>query len=148
MHIFLLGVLLLITAGAQAASGLVTIESDHSVNKTMERLTAIVEDKGFRVFASIDHAAAAKKVDLKLRPTRLLIFGKPKAGTLLMQSSQSMAIDLPLKYLVWKDADGKVMIGWNAPADLAKRHGITDRGKLINKISGGLGMIAEKAAGK
>jgi len=140
--------LLFITASTQAGGALVTIESHHGVNKTMERLTAIVEDKGFRVFASIDHAAAAKKVDLVLRPTRLLIFGKPKAGTLLMQSSQSMAIDLPLKYLVWKGADGKVMIGWNAPIELAQRHGITDRAKLVNKITGGLAMMAEKAAGK
>lgn len=147
MRFLVIGILLLLTTGVQAASGVLSVKSHHGVDQTMQRLTTIVEEKGFRVFADIDHAAAAKKVDLVLRPTRLLIFGKPKAGTLLMQSAQTVAIDLPLKYLVWEDAAGNVLISWNAPGYLADRHELHDSPKVISKIAGALRKIAEAAAG-
>ncbi|WP_293645545.1 DUF302 domain-containing protein [Thiolapillus sp.] len=102
---------------------------------------------GFRVFARINHGKAAKNVNIELKPVELLIFGKPKAGSLLMQSQPSVAIDLPMKYLVWEDAAGKVNIGWNDPAWIAARHGITDRGKLVKKMTGALRKLATKAAG-
>lgn len=143
--IFLLGIL-----GAPlalAAQGLETRESPHSVAATVDRLVNIVEQKGFRVFARVDHAKGAASVDLPLRPTQLLIFGNPKGGTLLMQQAQTAAIDLPLKYLVWETADGKVMVGWNSPAYLAQRHQLPPDMPVLGKMSKGLtGMAAAATA--
>ncbi len=140
----LLAVLLLPLA-AQAADGLVAIDSPYSVSETMDRLEKVVRDKGFRVFARIDHAKGAKGVGLALRPTQLLIFGNPNKGTLMMQSNQTAAIDLPMKYLVWKDAAGKVHVGWNDPAWMAARHHITDRAKLVEGMTGALKKFATLA---
>lgn len=84
-----------------AADGLVTIRSEHNPQETMRRLEAAVKAKGMSVFCHIDHAAGAAEVGLALRPTDLLIFGSPKGGTPLMQSVQTIGIDLPLKALVW-----------------------------------------------
>jgi len=138
----------LLALPVQAAEGLVSIGSSHDVAKTVDRLDKVVSAAGFRVFARIDHGKAAKGVDIALKPVELLIFGKPKAGSLLMQSQPSVAIDLPMKYLVWEDAQGLVKIGWNEPAWIAARHGITDRGKLVQKMTGALRKLATKAAGK
>jgi uncharacterized protein (DUF302 family) len=136
-----------VLAGAsQAAPGLETVKSSHDVATTAERLAGLVTEAGFRVFARIDHAAGAASADMSLRPTELLIFGNPKGGTLLMQSAQTVGIDLPLKYLVWEDAEGGVHIGWNRPDWLAERHGIGDRGDLLGKMTGALGRFAAGAA--
>ena len=83
---------------------------------------------------------------MPLAPTELLIFGKPEAGTLLMQSQPTVGIELPLKYLVWEDGDGKVMVGWNDPAWLTARHAIADRGPVVQKIQGALQKFANEAA--
>jgi uncharacterized protein (DUF302 family) len=104
--------------------GLITLASNHSVKETMDRLEAVLREKGITLFARIDHAAGAASVDMPLRPTELIIFGNPKAGTPLMQARQSIGIDLPLKMLVWQDAAGKVWLAYNAPAWLARRHGL------------------------
>jgi uncharacterized protein (DUF302 family) len=113
---------------AQAADdGMVTMKSPYSVDETLDRFEKAVTSKGMTVFARVDHAQGAASVDLKLRPTQLLIFGNPKIGTLLMQSNQTAAIDLPLKLLAWQDADGQVWIAYNDPGYLVKRHNITDR---------------------
>ena len=98
-----------------AADGLQTLPSTHSVAETVNRLESAVQSAGFKVFARVDHAAGAKRVNMPLPPTELLIFGKPDAGTLLMQSQRTVGIDLPLKYLVWETGRGEVMIGWNDP---------------------------------
>jgi uncharacterized protein (DUF302 family) len=135
-----------VAASAQAADGLQTVTSAHPVATTMDRLEQKVGAAGFRVFARIDHAAGAKSVDMPLRPTELLIFGNPKGGTLLMQSTQTVGIDLPLKYLVWEAEDGGVHIGWNSPAWVAGRHAIDDRGPVVDKIAGALGKFANEAA--
>jgi uncharacterized protein (DUF302 family) len=90
----------------------------------MDRLETAVKAKGMTVFARIDHAAGAKAVGLSLRPTELLIFGNAKGGTPLMQSAQTIGIDLPLKALVWEDASGKTWLSYNDPSWLAKRHGL------------------------
>ncbi len=144
---------LLITAGllaaasvVQAADGMQTLDSAHSVDATMDRLEQKVGAAGFKVFARVDHGAGAKSVDLPLPPTQLLIFGNPKGGTVLMQSAQTVGIDLPLKYLVWQDADGKVRIGWNDPGWLTARHGIGDRAPVVNKMTGALKKFATEAA--
>ena len=140
--IFLL--LALIGSEAFAVEGLVSIVSPYNVKETTDRLEKTVTDAGFTIAVRWDHAKGAAKVGLKLLPEEILIFGKPKAGTLLMQSSPTAGIDLPMKYLVWEDAQGKVHVAWNDPAWIAKRHGITDRAKLVAKMQGVLRKLAEK----
>jgi uncharacterized protein (DUF302 family) len=113
-----------LSAAAQAqADGLVSVVSTRSAADTMNRLEALVKERGLTVFARIDHAAGATKVGKTLRYTELLIFGNPQGGTPLMECAQTAGIDLPLKALVWTDAAGKVMLSYNDPAYLAKRHG-------------------------
>jgi uncharacterized protein (DUF302 family) len=108
---------------ANAADGLVQVKSDLSVKATADKLDELARQRGLRVFARINHAAGAAKVGKTLRPTELLIFGNPKAGTPFMQCSQTVAIDLPLKALVWEDESGQVWVGYNDPAYIAARHG-------------------------
>jgi uncharacterized protein (DUF302 family) len=107
-----------------AAQGLITIPSSHGPKDTMNRLEAEVKAKGMTVFARIDHAAGATAAGLSLPPTELLIFGNAKAGTPLMQSVQSIGIDLPLKALVWQDASGDTWLSYHDPAWLAQGHGL------------------------
>ena len=130
---------------AQAAEGLITKTSNHSVQKTMDRFEKIVRDKGFNVIARVDHTAAAKKTGAELQPTELLIFGNPKLGTKLMQSNQTIGIDLPLKVLIWEDEKGAVTLSYNDPAWLKKRHGITDRDEVFAKMAGALNTFSNAA---
>jgi uncharacterized protein (DUF302 family) len=111
------------TMWAQQADGLITVTSPHTAAQTMTRLEALVKERGLNVFARVDHAAGAAKVGKTLRPTELLIFGNPQGGTPLMECAQTAGIDLPLKALVWQDEAGKVMLSYNDPEYLAKRHG-------------------------
>ena len=134
----------LIVSLASAAEGLVTITSPYSVEKTADRLEKVVADAGFTLAVRWDHQKGAEKAGLKLPPEQLLIFGKPKAGTLLMQSNPTAGIDLPMKYLIWQDADGKTRVAWNDPAWIAARHHITDRAGLVAKMQGVLRKLAEK----
>ena len=106
------------------ANGIVDKLSHHSVVDTVEKLKGILLSKGVMLFAIVDHSGEAEKVGMKMRPTKLLIFGSPKAGTPLMQAAPSVAIDLPLKILVWEDEQGKVWVSFNSPAYLQQRHGI------------------------
>ena len=106
------------------ANGIIDKLSRHSVEETVERLKGILQSKGVTLFAIIDHSGEAEKVGMKMRPTKLLIFGSPKAGTPLMMAAPSIAIDLPLKILVWEDVQGKVWVSYNSPAYLQQRHGI------------------------
>ena len=105
------------------ADGLVSVTSPHTASVTMGKLEGIVKERGLVVFARIDHAAGAAKIGKTLRPTELLIFGNPQGGTPLMECAQTAGIDLPLKALVWTDEAGKVMLSYNDPEYLAKRHG-------------------------
>jgi uncharacterized protein (DUF302 family) len=107
-----------------AAQGLFKIRSSHGPQDTMSRLEAAVVASGMTVFARIDHAAGAAAAGLPLRPTDLLIFGNAKGGTPLMQSVQTIGIDLPLKALVWQDAAGDTWLSYNEPAWMAQRHGL------------------------
>jgi uncharacterized protein (DUF302 family) len=107
-----------------AADGLTTVRSSYGPKETMSRLEAEVKAKGMTVFAHVDHAAGAGQAGLSLRPTDLLIFGNAKGGTPLMQSVQTIGIDLPLKALVWQDASGNTWVSYNDPSWLAKRHGL------------------------
>ena len=110
--------------GSAADKGIVSIPSNHSVDETVDRLKNILQSKGVTLFAVIDHSGEAEKVGMKMPPTKLLIFGSPKAGTPLMLATPSIAIDLPLKILVWQDAQGKVWLSYNSPEYLKDRHGL------------------------
>ena len=105
-------------------NGLVDVPSNHSVDETVERVKNILQTKGIRLFALIDHSGEAEKVGMKMPSTKLLIFDSPKAGTPLMLAAPSIAIDLPLKILVWEDAQGKVWVSYNSAAYLQERHGL------------------------
>ena len=109
-----------------ADNGLISKPSKYSVPETLDRLEAAVKSKGITVFARIDHSGEAAKVGMKMRPTQLLIFGNPKTGTALMNSSPSIAIDLPLKALAWEDENGKVWLSYNSPAYMKQRHDLKD----------------------
>ena len=117
----------------QPENGIVTIPSQHSVEETVSRLDRILEEKGVKLFAVIDHSGEAEKAGMQMRDTKLLIFGNPKAGTPLMIASPSIAIDLPLKILVWEDGAGKAWISYNAPAYLQARHGLPP--ELVKNIA-------------
>ncbi|MBS1796974.1 MAG: DUF302 domain-containing protein [Acidobacteria bacterium] len=107
-------------------NGVIEKRSDRPVAETIDRLAEIVKSKGMRIFARIDHAAAARSVGLEMRPTEVLIFGDPRAGTDLMNSYPHLAIDLPLKALAWEDENGSVRLAYNSPNYLQKRYGLED----------------------
>jgi len=104
--------------------GIITIPSNHSVEETIDKLKAILQSKGITLFALIDHSGEAAKAGMEMRPTKLLIFGNPKGGTPVMLAAPSSAIDLPLKILIWEDAQGKVWVTYNGPMYLQERHNI------------------------
>jgi uncharacterized protein (DUF302 family) len=105
-------------------SGIVNKQSNHSVDETLEKLKGILQAKGVNIFAVVDHSGEAEKVGLKMPPTKLVIFGNPKAGTPLMLAAPSAAIDLPLKILIWQDKQGKNWVSYNSSAYLLERHGL------------------------
>ena len=123
-------------------NGLVHVASSHSVPETLNKLKSTIEARGLKIFALIDHSGEAEKAGLKMRPTELLIFGSPKGGTPLMVAAPTLAIDLPLKTLVWEDADGEVWVSYNSPEYLQQRHGIP--ADLVKNIAG-VGALIEKA---
>jgi uncharacterized protein (DUF302 family) len=126
-----------------ADNGLVNIPSKHSVSETILRLESLVKDKGIRIFALIDFSGDAEKAGLEMKPTRMLVFGNPQAGTPLMNISPTLAIELPLKVLAWEDSNGKVWVSYNAPEYLKERFGLP--AELMKNISG-IKTLAEKAA--
>jgi len=127
--------------------GLITIQSDYSVKETIDRLALIVESKGLTVFLRIDHQDNAAKQGLLIRPTELLIFGNPKAGTILMQDKQTSGIDLPAKALAWQDEKEKVWLTYNDTNWIASRHDLTNKSEMILKaIEEGMTLISIQAA--
>jgi uncharacterized protein (DUF302 family) len=106
-----------------ANNGIIDKLSNHSVDETVEKLKGIFESKGVTLFAMVDHSGEAAKVGMNMRPTKLVIFGSPKGGTPLMLAAPRSAIDLPLKILVWEDAEGKVWVSYNSASYLQQRHG-------------------------
>ncbi len=147
MRIIIFGFFALIGFGgsANAAEGVITLGSAHSVKVTVDRLENTLKKKGLTVFARIDHAAGGQKVGKELRPTELLVFGNPKVGTPLMQCARTMAIDLPQKALVWEDEAGKVWLAYNDPGYLAVRHGLQGCEKVLTKVGKVLGMVSRLA---
>jgi uncharacterized protein (DUF302 family) len=122
-------------------NGIIDKPSNRSVDETVAKLKGILEAKGVTLFAFVDHSGEAEKAGLKMRPTKLFIFGSPKAGTPIMLAAPSAAIDLPLKILIWEDGDGKTWISYNNPEYLKQRHHIPD--ELLQNIA-----IAETLADK
>jgi uncharacterized protein (DUF302 family) len=114
-------------------NGIVTIPSHQSVDQTVQKLEKLLQAKGVKLFTLVDHSGEAEKAGMQMRPTKLLIFGNPKAGTPLMIASPSIAIDLPLKVLVWEDDGGKVWISYNSPSYLQARHGLPQ--ELVKNIA-------------
>jgi len=128
---------------SNSENGIVTIPGHRSVDETVQKLEGILQAKGVKLFALVDHSGEAEKAGMQMRPTRLLIFGSPKAGTPLMIASPGIAIDLPLKILVWEDAERKVWVSYNSPDYLQKRHGLPP--DLVQNIAV-VGALATKAA--
>jgi uncharacterized protein (DUF302 family) len=127
-------------------SDLVSLPSAHGVTETVERLKFLLSQKMIQVFADIDHAEGARNVGLSLRPTRLLIFGNPQAGTPLMQSQQTFGLDLPLRVLAWEDEAGKVWLTYHRPEFLAQRHHVRDHDEAVKALGAGLAALARAAA--
>lgn len=124
-------------------TGMIDIRSRHSVDETVERVKHLLESKGVTLFALIDHSGEAEKIGMQMKPTKLLIFGNPKAGTPVMLAAPTSAIDLPLKILIWENSKGDVLVSYNSLEFLAQRHGIPQ--ELMPNLAA-VKMFAEKAA--
>jgi uncharacterized protein (DUF302 family) len=131
---------------SQNDDALVTVPSLHNHAETVERFKAQLARKGIRLFAQIDHAAEARLVGLTLRPTQVFIFGNPKAGTPLMQSKQTIGLDLPLRVLIWEDENGKAWLTYTRVAALAERHQLADREEAVKALDAGLAALPRDAA--
>jgi len=125
-------------------NGMVHLNSPYSVAETAKRLEALLQVQGLTLFCRIDHSGEAEKAGLKMRPTQVIVFGSPKGGTPLMVAAPTLAIDLPLKALIWEDASGKVWISHNSPEYLKQRHHIPD--ELLKNIAG-IGPLLQKVVG-
>jgi uncharacterized protein (DUF302 family) len=140
--------LLLWGGNVMAVDGLLSVTSHFDPHQTLERLEAEVKAKGLTVFARIDHAAGAATVGMALRPTTVLVFGNPKGGTPLMQASQLLGLELPLKVLVWQDAAGKTWLSYEDPVSLAKRYALPpETANAVGNLAGALKALTAKAAG-
>lgn len=145
--IALAALLSLAAISSHAADGLVSLKSPYSAVVTMDRLEALVKQKGLNIFARIDHAEGAAKIGKTLRPTQLLVFGNAQGGTPFMECAQSVGIDLPLKALAWEDQSGQTWLGYNDPEYLAKRHAVSDCPATAN-LKKSLSGFAEAAVAK
>jgi uncharacterized protein (DUF302 family) len=125
-------------------NGMVHLSSPYSVAETIKRLESLLQVQGLTEFCRIDHSGEAEKAGLKMPPTQVIIFGSPKAGTPLMLATPSLAIDLPLKALIWEDGGGKVWVSYNTPEYLKQRHHIPD--ELVKNIAG-IGPLLQKVVG-
>jgi uncharacterized protein (DUF302 family) len=114
-------------------NGLVRIASKYAVEETLKRLESVLAERGVRVFTVVDHSGEAEKVGMKMRPTKLVIFGNPKGGTPVMVAAPTLAIDLPLKALISEDEGGRVWVTYNSPEYLQQRHGVPE--ELIKNIA-------------
>ena len=136
------------TTSVDGKKGLVTLQSNHSVKDTADKLVSIIESKGMKVFARVDHQKNAQGVDLTLRPTQVIMFGNPTAGTPLMNCEQSVAIDLPQKILISEDTDKKVWLSYNHPEYLKTRHNIKGCDTEIANIAKALNSVSKAAVAK
>ena len=126
-------------------SGLITVESPYSFEETGSRIRTTLEERGLLIPADLNHQQNAASVDMELRPTRVIIFGNPNLGTPLMQCSQSIAIDLPQKVLIWEDESGSVQVSYNDTAYLMQRHGVKECDKAFETVANALDNLMESA---
>jgi uncharacterized protein (DUF302 family) len=128
-----------------ADNGLITKPSKYSVGTTIDRLESALTAAGNTIFARVDYSAEAGKVGLKLRPAQLLFWGNPKGGTPIMVAAPTAAIDLPLKFLAWEDADGKTWLTYNSLDYLEQRHAIGGMDEALHTLQSRVDAIADKA---
>ncbi len=138
----------LFSAPLYASDDFVSKKSSNNVAVSMDRLESALKQKGVGIVVRVDHAAAAQKAGLTLRPTQVLIFGNPKLGTPLMRSSQQIGLDLPLKVLAWEDAKGQTWLTYEKPDEMAERHGVKDPAEILKKMAGVLDAVTTEAAAK
>lgn len=139
---------LLLTSATALSQTLATVESRFAVKETSDRLAAELEKRGIRIAARIDHAAAAKAAGLEMPPTEVIMFGNPRLGTPLMLAQPLVAIELPMKMLIWQDVTGKVMIGYAPPSALKERYRITGQDEPLTAMDGALAGLAKAAGGQ
>ena len=135
-----------LAGAAHAQESLIKVKSPHSAKATLDRLESGLKEKGVTVIARVDHAAAAQQAGMTLRPTEVLIFGNPKAGTPMMQCAQSLGIDLPQKALAWQDEKGDVWLAYNDQKYLAQRHAAKGCDAPVQAMSDALAAFAKAAA--
>jgi len=128
-------------------NGLISKKSHYGVKVTLDRLEKVLRKKGITIVTRWSHHAGAKRADISLRPTELLIFGNPKLGSHFFTSKQTAGIDLPMKALAWKDKKGQVWLTYNDPAYIANRHGIDNRPEIVNKMTAALNKLTNVATG-
>jgi len=141
-----MAMLLALSMPAKAADELTVKPSKYPIKETLDRLTAALDEKGITPVARIDHAAAAEAAGLELKPTEILLFGNPKLGTPLMQANRHIAIDLPMKVMVWEDDAGKVWIGYTMPETLKARYDIDGQDDVLKTMAGALEAFTSAAA--
>ncbi len=141
-----IGLVLSSAPDANADAGLVTKPSAHAPAQTLDRLTAILKERGISIFARIDHAAGAREVGSELPPTEVLVFGNPRLGTPLMQSNRAIGLDLPLRVLAWQDGDGKSYVTYLSAEALKARHAITDRDPVFQAMREALEGLTQAAS--
>ncbi len=138
----------MVMMGPATSQTLTTVESKFAVKETADRLAAELEKRGIRVAARIDHAAGAKAVGLDMPPTEVIMFGNPRLGTPLMLAQPGVAIELPMKMLIWQDKGGKVMVGYGPPSELKARYQISGQDEPLNAMTGALAGLAKAASGQ
>ncbi len=135
-----------ISAPAFAVDGMINVQSKHSVQETADKMEGVLKEKGMTVFNRIKHSEGASKVGVELRDTELVLFGNPKVGSPLMACSQSIAIDLPQKALIWEDESQNVWISYNDPKYLEKKHNLVGCEAVIEKVGNALAGITKAVA--
>lgn len=144
--IYLLIISIMVNTHVLAQNQLTKVKSLYSYEETISNLKAALEENNLKIFTSIDHAKGAESVSMELNPTTLILFGNPAIGTQLMQCDQQVGIDLPMKYLIWKDNDNSVWIGYWEPKILANKYALEECSQVIDKMSGALAKFASLAA--
>ncbi len=145
-HTLLFVLTLFISSGLMAQNKMTIIPTVNSVEVTVNKITSILKTKGLTVFDIVDHKKGAESASMELRPTTLIIFGNPKVGTKLMQCDQTVGADLPMKFLVWQDGEGKNWIGYYKPSLLANKYALDDCKAVLEKMDGALAKFSSVGA--
>lgn len=146
LFFFLFLCTVLVRAQSVEQPGLITTSSAHSVDETVGLLKTTIGEMGLKVIAEVDHAKAASRNDLELRPTYVLLFGNPQVGTKLMQADQRVGLDLPLRILIWQNEQGEVFVSYHDPVYLSKAFQLEEKEKVLQKMQGVLKKLAQKVS--